>query len=150
MKKTLGWTLFAALAMAFAVESHGQGGPYQYNSLTPCRIVDTRNPNSTNGGPILNGNTQRDFQVRGNCGVPLSAKAVSINITVTGATSASWLALWPSGITKPFVSTINFDSTSPALANGAIVGVSTNTNDLSVYNSDGNVHVIIDVTGYFQ
>jgi hypothetical protein len=48
------------------------------------------------------------------------------------------------------VSTINFTSSDPALANGAIVGVSTATTDLSVYNNFGSVHVILDVTGYFQ
>jgi hypothetical protein len=55
-----------------------------------------------------------------------------------------------SGATRPGVSTINFTQNDPALANGAIVGVSTNASDLSVYNSGGNVHVILDVTGYFQ
>jgi len=94
--------------------------------------------------------TQRDFQIRGTCGVPLSAKAVSINLTVVSPTQVSWLAIWPSGIPRPYVSTINFDSSTGALANGAIVGLSQNTNDLSVFNSDGSVHVLIDVTGYFQ
>ncbi|HEX6085141.1 MAG TPA: hypothetical protein VF266_11485, partial [Thermoanaerobaculia bacterium] len=58
--------------------------------------------------------------------------------------------VWPSGLTQPIVSMINFEATDPALANGIIVGLSSNTQDLSVYNSSGNVHVIVDVTGYFQ
>jgi hypothetical protein len=45
---------------------------------------------------------------------------------------------------------INFEATDPALANGVIVGLSTSAQDLSVYNNFGAVHVIIDVTGYFQ
>jgi hypothetical protein len=69
---------------------------------------------------------------------------------VTNATSASFLSIWPSGQAQPYVSTINFDPSQPALANGAIVGVSTNTQDLSVFNSSGNVNLILDVTGYFQ
>jgi hypothetical protein len=36
------------------------------------------------------------------------------------------------------------------LANGAIVALSANTSDLSVANAIGGVHVILDVTGYFQ
>ncbi len=36
------------------------------------------------------------------------------------------------------------------VANGAIVGFGASPNDLSVFNASGKVHVIIDVTGYFQ
>jgi len=122
----------------------------QFFAVAPCRIVDTRNPNATNGGPIMGTNSQRDFAVRGNCGVPTGAKAVSLNVTITGATQSSFLTLWPSGGARPVISTINFSSTDPALANGAIVGVSVNAADLSVYNNFGSVHVILDVTGYFQ
>jgi hypothetical protein len=133
-----------------AVSAAAQSGPYQFFAVAPCRIVDTRNPTSTNGGPIMGNGGQRDFVVRGNCGVPTSAKAVSLNVTITAATQSSFLTLWPSGGARPVVSTINFTPSDPALANGAIVGLSTNTTDLSVFNSSGNVHVILDVTGYFQ
>jgi len=126
-----------------------QTGPYQYYSITPCRVVDTRNAVSTNGGPSLT-TSPRSFQIRGNCGVPSTAKAVSLNITITNASTTSWLTLWPSGTSQPFVSTINFDQNSAALANGAIVGLSSNTTDLTVANAVGAVHVILDVTGYFQ
>jgi hypothetical protein len=151
MKNIFAGSIFGILITTiFASNLSAQTGPYQYNSVTPCRVVDTRGANSTNGGPILLGVTQRDFKIRGNCGIPLTAQAVSINVTVVSPTQGSWLAVWPSGLARPLVSTINFDQTSGALANGAIVGLSQNTNDLSVYNSDGSVHVLIDVTGYFQ
>jgi hypothetical protein len=142
--------LLTIVTVLGAVSATAQTGPYQFFAVPPCRIVDTRNPNSTNGGPIMGTNSQRDFTVRGNCGIPTSAKAVSLNVTITGATQSSFLTLWPSGGTRPVVSTINFNQNDPALANGAIVGVSTNATDLSVYNNFGNVHVILDVTGYFQ
>jgi hypothetical protein len=144
------FVLLTIVTVMSAVSAAAQTGPYQFYAVAPCRIVDTRNPNSTNGGPIMGTNSQRDFTVRGNCGIPTTAKAVSLNVTITGATQSSFLTLWPSGGTRPVVSTINFNSTDPALANGAIVGVSTNATDLSVYNNFGNVHVILDVTGYFQ
>ncbi len=142
--------LLTIVGLTGAVSAAAQTGPYQFFAVPPCRIVDTRNPNSTNGGPIVGNNTQRDFAVRGTCGVPTSAKAVSLNVTITGATTSSFLTLWPSGGTRPVVSSINFTQNDAALANGAIVGLSTNAGDLSVYNSGGNVHVILDVTGYFQ
>ena len=139
-----------ALTAVFASTALAQSGPFQYYPLTPCRVVDTRGANGTNSGPVFGSNTTRNFQMRGYCGVPTSAKAVSLNVTVTQATQPSYLTVWPSGLTQPIVSMINFEATDPALANGIIVGVSANTLDLSVYNSSGNVHVIIDVTGYFQ
>jgi len=149
MKRTILKIAFLMIAAAIPAQLLAQAGPYQYYSVTPCRIADTRNAAGTNGGPALT-TVARDFQIRGNCGVPVGAKAVSLNVTATNASSASWLTLWPSGTAKPFVSTINFDSSVGALANGAIVALSANTNDLSVANAAGGVHVILDVTGYFQ
>lgn len=121
-----------------------------YFPLTPCRVVDTRNPTGVDGGPSLGSNAQRDFAIRGNCGVPTTAKAITVNVTVANSTQTSFLTLWPSGIARPVVSTINFTSTDPSLANGATVPLSTNAQDLSVYNNFGTVNVILDVTGYYQ
>lgn len=143
-------TILFVLLSAAAVNALAQSGPYQYYPLSPCRTVDTRGPVSTNGGPALDANTTRSFQIRGRCGVPTSAKAVSLNLTVTQPTQASFLTLWPSDLSRPVVSMLNFDGTDSALANGVIVGLSTNTQDLSVYNNFGSVHVLVDVTGYFQ
>jgi hypothetical protein len=148
MRTASKFVLLITIAVTGAVSASAQTGPYQFYAIPPCRVVDTRNPVSTNGGPIMGNNSRRDFAISG-C-VPTSAKAVSLNVTVTGATTTSFLTLWPSGGTQPVVSTINFTQNDPALANGAIVGLSTNASDLSVYNSSGNVHVILDVTGYFQ
>jgi hypothetical protein len=142
--------LLTIVGVLGATSAMAQTGPYQFFAVAPCRVVDTRNPNSTNGGPIFGAGTQRNFAIKGNCGVPGTAKAVSLNVTITGATTASFLTLWPSGGTRPVVSTINFTQTDVALANGAIVGLSTSATDLSIFNVDGNVHVILDVTGYFQ
>ena len=150
MKNMLTTAFFAMVVLALSItDARAQSGPYQYYSLSPCRVVDTRNAPGTNGGPAL-GTTPRNFQFRGQCSVPLTAHAVSVNVTVTNASSSSWVTIWPSGTAQPFVSTINFDPTMPAIANGAIVGLSANTNDLSAANAIGSVHLIIDVTGYFQ
>lgn len=143
-------TLLALVATALTAAKAGAQTNLAYNPLTPCRVVDTRSSVSTNGGPALGSNASRSFQVRGLCGVPMTAKAVSLNITVTQATQQSWLAVWPSAESRPLVSSINFEPSDPAVANGAIVGLSASSQDLSVYNSAGLVHVILDITGYFQ
>jgi hypothetical protein len=149
MRKILSVLLFI-VAGAVASEAAAQTGPLQYYALTPCRIADTRNATGTNGGPALQGGVRRDFAVRGRCGVPTTARAVSLNLTVTGASTNSHITIWPSGTAMPNVSTINFGPNDPAVANGAIVGLSTATLDLSAFNAAGTVHLIIDVTGYFQ
>jgi hypothetical protein len=141
----------AAAALTFAAgTSFAQSGPFQYYAVTPCRILDTRQPAGPYGGPALGGAETRSFLTRGVCGIPNSARALTLNVTVTQATNRSHLILWPAGTPRPTVSTINFNSTDPALANGAIVPISTSNPDLSVFNYQGNVHVILDVTGYFQ
>jgi hypothetical protein len=141
-------SVFSLLLTALAPSAHAQ---YSFYALNPCRVVDTRNANGVNGGPIMGSGTTRSFAVRGVCGVPTSAKAVSLNLAVTGMTLGGYVTLWPSGITQPTISSINFAGTEPALANGAIVGLSTNAQDLSVFDgSNSAVHIIIDVTGYFQ
>jgi len=140
---------FGILMSFVTVAASAQSGPYQFYSLTPCRVVDTRNANSVNGGPSL-GTTRRDFVVKGNCGVPTTAKAVSLNIAVTAASTASWLTVWPAGQAEPNTAAINFSQNDWALSNGVIVGVGAGSPDLSVQNATGVVAVIIDVTGYFQ
>jgi hypothetical protein len=132
-------------------------GPYQFHAITPCRVFDTRNPNGPAGGPALNCTT-RNFQVQGTCGVPVGANAVALNATITQPTGFGHLTLYPSGGVLPGVSTLNFVPNEPALANGAIVPVSTQTLDLGTrvfvtpdgLNCSGSVHLIVDVTGYFD
>jgi len=147
--RTLVFTILTVAAAGVATSARAQTGPYQYYSLTPCRVVDTRNANGVNGGPIL-GTTARNFAIKGNCGVPSTAKAVTINIAITGASANSWLIVWPAGQAKPNTAAINFSPNDWALSNGAIVGVAAGSPDLSVFNAAGTVQVIIDVTGYFQ
>lgn len=149
MKRFLQRLFCAFIAAALFPLAALADGPFQFYTLTPCRAVDTRGAIETNGGPALTG-TPRDFQMRGRCGVPLDARAVAINVTVVWPDATSWLILWPSGTPRPFVSTLNYAAGDPPTGNGAIVPVSSNVNDLSVQNVYGNVHVVIDVTGYFK
>jgi hypothetical protein len=147
------------LLAALPAPAAAQGtGPYQYYSLTPCRIFDTRvATGDTAGAPILADNTTRSFVVQGKCGVPVGAKAVSVNLTAVGPNGAGFLTLFPAGITKPVVSSLNFNVGEPAVGNGALVPLadqSAHAQDLSVFTrvavASGTVHAVLDVTGYFQ
>jgi len=93
------------------------------------------------------GGTSRNFQVSGLCGVPATAAAYSVNVTVvpTGGV-LNYLTTWPAGQTQPWASTLN----SPAglvVANAALVPAGTN-GGISIYASDAT-DVLFDINGYF-
>jgi hypothetical protein len=131
-------------------------GPFQFFPVTPCRVADTRNAAGVNGGPAITVFTTRMFRIQGNCGVPVGAKAVTLNVTVVQPAEAGWLGLYPSATSFSGTSTINFSTGEFAIANGAIVPLSAATNDISVLwgnyssNRTNTTNVILDVTGYFQ
>jgi hypothetical protein len=79
-----------------------------FYTVTPCRVVDTRNPEGPYGGPTLSSGVDRVFTIPGNCGIPATAEAVSVNVTVVGATGSGYLTLYPGDQVPPTTSTINF------------------------------------------
>jgi hypothetical protein len=116
--------------------------------VTPCRVIDTRNPVGPYGGPALGANALRTVLVGGTCGIPVGAQSISLNLTVVGPSSTGWLTLYPGGGLLPGSSTINY-RTGKTRANNAIVPVDAAGN-LNVSNSGPAVNFIIDVNGYFQ
>ena len=60
---------------------------YSFYTLTPCRVIDTRNPTGPYGGPSLNPTAPRTFILRGQCGIPTTATSVSVNLTVANPTN---------------------------------------------------------------
>jgi hypothetical protein len=148
-------SLLLGLALVVLTSSAAQAaGPFQFFSVTPCRIVDTRNADGVTGGPALAGQGTRSFPVKGLCGVPSTAQAAVLNVTVVAPTGGGHVRIWPFNATMPLVSTINFDPGEPAIANGAIVPLSSDpTLSISTFlgASAGNTaHLVVDVTGYFQ
>ena len=153
--------LFAGTGMV-AREARAQSGPFQYFAVTPCRAADTRSASYNvgaflNGTPSLSGTVTRAFFTKGLCGVPGSAKAVTVNATVVNPTGLGWLALWPAGTVWPGISTLNFPPGAGATANGAIVPLSGCTSpcgDLNVVYgvvpSANTLDIVLDITGYFQ
>ncbi len=124
--------------------------PPGFFTVIPCRVLDTRTPDGPLGGPALLANAARTFAVAGHCGIPASARAVSVNLTVTGASVNGNLRLYPSGIPMPLVSTINYTA-GITRANNAIVPLSA-LGELVAYctQATGGVHFVLDVNGYFQ
>jgi hypothetical protein len=123
--------------------------PLRFFTLTPCRIADTRNANGALGGPMLAASGDRVFPTfSGTCGIPATARALSVNVTVAGPTAPGDLRLYPGATPLPNTSVINFRA-GDVRANNAIVF--TGEGDLAVHlDSAGTVHFILDVNGYFE
>lgn len=142
----------ALLLMLLAGTGLAQVSPQsKFYPVTPCRAVDTRNPNGAAGGPALGAGTARAFQLAGACGVPVTARSVVTNLTVTGPTAAGDLAIFPTGTPSPQGATaINFRA-GQTRANNFIARLGT-TGDIAVFTEmpGGSVHLIIDVSGYFE
>jgi len=126
--------------------------PASFYTLTPCRVVDTRGPNGPFGGPALQGNgARRAFALAGQCGIPSTAVAVAMNVTVDQATGRGDLRVGPAGFASP-TSTINF-APGKTRANNAVVDLTGNPLGSIWVQSDifpGTTHLVLDVTGYFQ
>jgi IPT/TIG domain/Metallo-peptidase family M12 len=125
--------------------------PGKFYTLSPCRLVDTRGAVALLGGPALAASGRRNFTLTSTCGVPTTAKAISVNLTVTGATAPGFVSLFPGDGIAPATSNINF-ATGQTRANNAVVLLATNgSGSLAVLNgAAGTVHFILDVNGYFQ
>ena len=116
------------------------GGLSLYN-LTPCRVVDTRNPP---GAPPFSG-AQNTTVVGALCGADASAQAYVLNATVVPPGPVLYLSLWPEGQPQPNVSTLN-------ALDGAVTSnmaiVPTTNGSVSEYAS-GPTQLILDISGYF-
>jgi hypothetical protein len=114
--------------------------------IEQCRAVDTRIANGLLGSPDLTPGT-RDFPIlSAGCGIPNSAVAYSLNVTVVPKDELGYLTVFAKGQTKPATSTLNAMN-GGVVANGVIVTAGVD-GDISVFATD-ETDVIIDVNGYF-
>ena len=124
-----------------------QSNALQFIPVVPCRVVDTRLPDGTFGGPPIQGGTYRTFPIpQGSCNIPSTAGAYSLNVTVVPPGSLRYLTVWPAGEPVPVTTTMNSPD-GRVKSNAAIVPAGTNE-AVSVYASD-TTNVILDINGYF-
>ncbi len=124
--------------------------PMRLFTLPPCRLVDTRNAPGTLDGPALLSNAQRIFPLVGHCGIPPTAQAVSVNLTVSEPTEAGHLRLYPADASLPNASSINYTA-GQTRANNAVLFLS-DRGELALFcvQWTGTAHFILDVNGYFE
>jgi N-acetylneuraminic acid mutarotase len=124
-----------------------------FYTVTPCRVVDTRDPYRPVGGPRLDGKETRRFRVVNRaCGIPAEAVAVSVNLTAAGGAAPGFLTLFPGdGAGPPLARTVTFSAGEIRGSSAVAALASDGTGTLSVKNgSAAPVDVILDVNGYFR
>ena len=131
----------------YYLTGNGTPAPGGYVPVAPTRIVDTR---SGTGAPLAKVATGSSLTVQagGVAGVPVSASAVFVNITVAKALSSGYIEAYPSGTTRP-LSSLNFPG---GCSTGFGVSASVNASGkVSVYvGAGGPVDLVVDVVGYFS
>jgi hypothetical protein len=98
----------------------------------------------------LTGGESRAFQIRGNCGVPATAKAAVVNLVAVAPAGPGFLAAYAAGTPYPGTAALNFDPSQGVLANGAVVPLGTAANDLTITAGVSGTHLVLDVFGYFD
>jgi hypothetical protein len=100
-------------------------------------------------GPSLAPVASRVFALTGACGIPASARAVSVNVTVVRPAAPGHLTFYPGDASPALTSAINFP-VGVVRANNGILPLSA-AGALGVSNgATGAVDLVIDVNGYFQ
>lgn len=145
--------LLASAALILAATPAVADGPFRFYPLTPCRLIDTRQPAPNPMGT----DETRSFKIRGTCGLPADAKAAALNVTIATPTKKGHIRAYPSDLARPNISTLNFAGGENAVANGAIIPMPADTasvTDMSIYlymvEAGGTGHMVVDVTGYFK
>ncbi|MDQ5958280.1 MAG: hypothetical protein QG562_98, partial [Patescibacteria group bacterium] len=118
-----------------------------FMSLTPSRILDTREGNGATKAPLNSGQTI-SVQITGKGGVPASnVRAVVMNVTAVDPTSTGHARIWPSDTAMPNASSLNFTA-KQNVANSVTVPVGKD-GKVKLYNSAGSTQYLMDVAGYY-
>ncbi|MGW0465877.1 FlgD immunoglobulin-like domain containing protein [Streptomyces sp. NPDC003027] len=122
----------------------GTGALFQ--PVTPARVMDSRIELGLYSS--LQGPGQAGLWIAGKVGVPAAGvSAVVMNVTVTNVSKPTFVSVFPAGTARTSASTLNAGAgqTVPNLtmvplgADGAV----------TLYNHNGTVHLVGDVSGYF-
>jgi ELWxxDGT repeat protein len=134
-----GFELWAVLRSALPFGS-------SFYTLAPCRLLDTRDTT-----PLVSGSA-RTFAATGGCGVPPTAKALAVNLTVTGATSPGSLQAYAGGTPAPGINSVSFSALRPRASNSIVqLGPGGLTALLETASgAAGSADLIVDVSGWFE
>jgi hypothetical protein len=155
---------------ATSIDSAFIGAIFQYTlptaslvAITPVRVYDTRFFQF--GGAIGTG-THRTINVKDALdpitgavtltdAIPVGARAVSFNVTVTHTLGAGYLALIPGADTTVTASTLNWTGPGQTVANGGLISLGSGSAERQITiviagTPGSSAQVVVDITGYYQ
>src|ERR1700679_3958610 len=139
----------------YFVQAPSTGQAMLYTPVTPCRLIDTRNPAGPLGGPYLSAGRSRTFSLAGQCGLPnlSSGGVLSVNVTaVPRSGTLGYLTVWGTPETEnttPISSTLNAP-TGTVVANAAFLTINPGTDTSITSYAYNDTDFIVDVNGYFS
>ncbi|MFN2384918.1 MAG: hypothetical protein ABR576_01290 [Thermoanaerobaculia bacterium] len=153
-------TLHSAPSTSYVVElfsspqcdpsGHGEGTSF----IGATSVVTDASGNGRDSRELLSpleGAGPRFLPIAGRCGLPATALAIAVNLTVVEPTVPGHLTLYSADLFfPPLVSTINYRA-GQTRANNAIVPLGGNGEvAVAAGQAVGSVHVVVDVFGYFE
>ena len=135
---------------SFTTAACAPPAPTSFYTVKPCRVLDTRNP-SDPYAPAIRPAERRRIVLAAKCGIPATATAVSMNLTIVNPSAGGFLSLYPADAAPPASSTISFRQ-GQVRGNNAVMGLGAD-GGVTVFcwmEDFGSVDYIVDVNGYFQ
>lgn len=115
-----------------------------YAATTPTRVLDTR---VGKGAPLAKVGAGKSVTVT-LPGLPSDVSAVTLNVTATGATAATYLVVHAAGSPRPASSNVNLKP-GQTVANLAVSRVGSG-GKVSIFNAGGTVDIIADLIGNYS
>jgi hypothetical protein len=127
-------------------------GGLSLHPLPPCRLFDTRNATGPDAAaPALSGLGTRTFVIGGRCGLPPTAKSLSVNMTVVGATAPGSLLLYAADLgSAPVATSLSFSAGKIRSNNGYLLLAADGSGFKALNSSPVSVHFVLDVNGWFE
>lgn len=115
-----------------------------YYPLSPHRVLDTRNGT---GAPVARVAAGQELRLQLQGTVAAEGSTVVINVTVADALGSGHISIYPTGVPRPTVSSLNYKHGWTG-ANSVTVKLGAD-GAINLYNSGAPVHLIADVNGYY-
>jgi hypothetical protein len=158
-------TRWAAIGAAVAV-ALGAGGGFgiaratitsgeraAFVPITPCRLFKTNAPTVGPRTTPLGADETVTFQVtgnNGNCTIPAGASAVVITLVGLNQTANTFLTAFPADVTQPLAATMNLAGAATGATSSLATIKLSATGALKLFNKNGTVNVVADITGYYE
>jgi hypothetical protein len=125
-----------------------------FTATAPKRFLDTRAAGVGQtidgqfvGTGVIGHHQVLNLQVGGRSAIPANASAVIVNLTGTQSNLGTFVTAYPTGQPLPSASNLNL-TVNEDRPNLAVVRLGAG-GQLSLYNGNGNVHLVADVVGWF-